>query len=76
MQELERRVIFLETELEKQTAFNKQIMKQMRKIEYALLQQKKTQQQQVQQVHQCQQMQNGSNGSNSGGGSVAAPPGQ
>ena len=54
MQELERRVIFLETELEKQTAFNKQIMKQMRKIEYALLQQKKTQQQQVQQVHQCQ----------------------
>lgn len=27
VQELERRVAFLETELEKQTAFNKQIMK-------------------------------------------------
>jgi hypothetical protein len=41
VQELERRVAFLETELEKQTTFNKQIMKQMRKIEYALLQQQK-----------------------------------
>jgi len=47
VQELEHRVTFLETELEKQTAFNKQIMKQMRKIEYALLQQKKLQQAQM-----------------------------
>lgn len=38
VQELERRVVFLEGELEKQTAFNKKIMQQMRKIEYALLQ--------------------------------------
>ena len=31
----------LEQELEKQMQFNTQVMKQMRKIEYALLQQKK-----------------------------------
>ena len=35
-QQVERRLQFLENELESQKNFNQQIMKQMRKLEYAL----------------------------------------
>lgn len=38
---VERRLQYLEQELEAQKNFNQQIMKQMRKLEYSLHQQKK-----------------------------------